>query len=145
MARKSSLAIVAAMIGLIGVAASGCKGGGSGAFARRSKSSTATNYSDSRGASAAGPALGRNEPAARFERNDPQARSTAASNVSHRPTKPQLTCPVSGKPLGVNSAPIVTLVDGEPIFVCSDACVKKVQRDPDKYLAKVRAEVARKE
>ena len=50
----------------------------------------------------------------------------------------QKVCPVSGEELGGDMGPPVKLVvKGEPIFICCKACEKKINADPDKYLAKV--------
>ena len=125
----------------LSVVVAGCKGGG-GPFASRRKNENASNSAKLQYRTASGPSLFRREatPAAREE---VAAGSTA--NTTGRPTRPQITCPVDAKRLGVESAPIVTVVKGEPIFVCSHACEKKVQKEPEKYLARVRAEVARRD
>lgn len=50
----------------------------------------------------------------------------------------QKICPVSGEELGGDMGPPVKLVvKGEPIFLCCKSCEKKVNADPDTYLAKV--------
>jgi hypothetical protein len=67
----------------------------------------------------------------------------SSADTAARPTRPQITCPVDGKRLGIDSPPLVTVVNGEPVFVCSHGCEKKVHQDPNRYLARVRAEVAR--
>lgn len=59
-----------------------------------------------------------------------------------RPYGGQKTCPVMGDALGGMGAPIPVTVQGETVYVCCKGCVAKVQRDPDKYLAIVRAERA---
>lgn len=45
--------------------------------------------------------------------------------------------------LGAHGNPIPVTVRGQAIYVCCQGCVKQVQADPDKYLAKVAAERAR--
>jgi len=52
----------------------------------------------------------------------------------------QKTCPVTDEALGSMGKPIPVTVKGETIYVCCRGCTKKVQADPDQYLAKVRAE-----
>jgi hypothetical protein len=47
---------------------------------------------------------------------------------------------VTGEELGSMGNPIPVTVKGETVLVCCQGCVKKVQRNPDKYLAKVHAE-----
>lgn len=54
----------------------------------------------------------------------------------------QKTCPVMGDALGSMGAPIPVVANGETIYVCCKGCVRRVQADPDKYLAIVRAERA---
>lgn len=57
-------------------------------------------------------------------------------------SKPQHSCPVDGSSLGGSGAPVTVTLKGEPVFVCCPACAKKAQKDPDKVLARVRAETA---
>lgn len=52
----------------------------------------------------------------------------------------QKTCPVTGEALDSMGSPVPVALKGETIYVCCPACVAKVQRDPDAYLQKVRAE-----
>ncbi len=49
----------------------------------------------------------------------------------------QKMCPVSDEELGGMGPPVKMLVKGEPIFLCCKGCEKRVNADPDKYLAKV--------
>ena len=50
----------------------------------------------------------------------------------------QKVCPVTGEEFGGDMGPPVKLiVQGEPIFICGKGCEKKINADPDKYLAKV--------
>jgi hypothetical protein len=51
----------------------------------------------------------------------------------------QKLCPVTDEELGSHDmgAPVKLIVNGEPIFICCKGCEKKVNADPDKYLAKV--------
>lgn len=44
-------------------------------------------------------------------------------------------CPVMGKPLP--EKPASTVVKGRKIFVCCPPCTKKIEADPEPYLAKV--------
>jgi hypothetical protein len=59
-----------------------------------------------------------------------------------RPYGGQKTCPVMGNELGAMGSPIPVNVLGDTVFVCCRGCVSKLQRDPDRYLAKVMAERA---
>ncbi|MBY0514192.1 MAG: hypothetical protein K2P78_09820 [Gemmataceae bacterium] len=45
--------------------------------------------------------------------------------------------------LGAHGTPIPVTVRGQTVYVCCRGCVKRVQADPDKYLAKVAEERAR--
>lgn len=49
----------------------------------------------------------------------------------------QAVCPVMDEPLGGMGQPIKLLVGGKPLFLCCKGCIKKVQADPEKYLAMV--------
>lgn len=59
-----------------------------------------------------------------------------------KPYGGQKLCPVTGDELGSMGEPIPVSVRGQTIWVCCRGCVAKVQRDPEKYLAKLRAERA---
>ena len=59
-----------------------------------------------------------------------------------RPYGGQKTCPVMGDELGAMGPPIPVNVRGDTVFVCCRGCVSKLQRDPDRYLAKVMTERA---
>lgn len=52
----------------------------------------------------------------------------------------QKTCPVSGEALGSMGPPVPVTVQGQTIYVCCKGCVKAVQDDPEKYIAKVNDE-----
>ncbi len=49
----------------------------------------------------------------------------------------QAVCPVMDEPLGGMGQPIKLLVGGKPLFLCCKGCIKKVQAEPEKYLAMV--------
>ncbi len=49
----------------------------------------------------------------------------------------QRLCPVTGKELGSMGPPVTVNVLGRSIQVCCPACVSQVQRNPQKYLARV--------
>ncbi|KLU02340.1 hypothetical protein RISK_005406 [Rhodopirellula islandica] len=49
----------------------------------------------------------------------------------------QAVCPVMDEPLGGMGQPIKLLVGGKPLFLCCKGCIKKVQSEPEKYLAMV--------
>ncbi len=47
----------------------------------------------------------------------------------------QVRCPVMDEPLGSMGKPIKVLVGSMPMFLCCKGCIKKVQAEPEKYLA----------
>jgi YHS domain-containing protein len=55
--------------------------------------------------------------------------------------KPDLltTCPVSGDKLGEMGKPDVFVYQGQEIKLCCSGCKKDFDKDPAKYLAKIRA------
>ena len=119
----------------------GCKGGGGG-FAGRKNSETAARSSGPALGSPAKYASSRNEPAALQAPESVAFHTSHSSAATTRPSSPQLTCPVEGNSLGQGGAPVTVTLKGEPVFVCSQACAKKAQKDPDKYLSKVHRETA---
>lgn len=70
--------------------------------------------------------------------NPPAATATAAQS----PYGGQKTCPVTGEALGSMGPAVPVTVQGETVYVCCPGCAAKIKRDPDGYLAKVRAERA---
>lgn len=67
------------------------------------------------------------EPAAKAKK--PAAKETAE-------LKPQSVCPVMGGKIKKDS---YVDVKGKRIYMCCDGCAKAIKSDPDKYLAKIRA------
>ena len=55
--------------------------------------------------------------------------------------KPDLltTCPVSGEKLGEMEPPTVIVYQGQEVKFCCASCKKDFDKDPAKYLAKIRA------
>ncbi len=49
----------------------------------------------------------------------------------------QKTCPVMDEPLGSMGGPVKLMVGDKPVFLCCRGCIKKVEAEPAKYLAKV--------
>ncbi|WP_233903423.1 hypothetical protein [Stieleria maiorica] len=47
----------------------------------------------------------------------------------------QKTCPVMDEPLGSMGNPVKVMVGDKPIFLCCKGCVRRVQAEPEKYLA----------
>jgi hypothetical protein len=102
-------------------------------------------YGDtSKSAGKAAPRSGR----ADSQSGEPQTKMDAHEGEDHS-TGPELSptdqaladqqkvCPVSDEELGGMGPPIKLVVKGEPVFICCKGCEKKVNADPDKYLAKV--------
>jgi Cu(I)/Ag(I) efflux system membrane fusion protein len=50
----------------------------------------------------------------------------------------QRVCPVSGERLGSMGKPFKVTVKGKTFFLCCDGCQEELNKDPDKYLAKLK-------
>jgi hypothetical protein len=50
----------------------------------------------------------------------------------------QKICPVSGELLGKMGPPIKVDVQGQPVFICCEACQEDLLAKPDEYLAKLK-------
>lgn len=50
----------------------------------------------------------------------------------------QKICPVMDTPLGDHGNPIKLIVGDQPLYVCCKGCIRKVQQDPQAFLAKSR-------
>ena len=51
----------------------------------------------------------------------------------------QKICPVSGEKLGEMGTPFKVTVKGRDVFLCCPSCKEDLEKDPDKYLAKLDA------
>lgn len=49
----------------------------------------------------------------------------------------QAKCPVMDESLGSMGQPIKLLIGGKPLYLCCKGCIKKVQAEPEKFLAMV--------
>jgi Cu(I)/Ag(I) efflux system membrane fusion protein len=49
----------------------------------------------------------------------------------------QHICPVSGEMLGTMGLPVKVDVNGNQIWICCEHCKESIQKDPEKYLAKL--------
>ena len=67
-----------------------------------------------------------------------------APAVAGVPYGGQKKCPVTGEDLGSMGDPIPVTVKGQTVYVCCRGCAAKAQRDPDKTLAAVAADLARR-
>jgi YHS domain-containing protein len=65
----------------------------------------------------------------------------AGDTNSVAPAKPDLlaTCPVSGDKLGEMGKPYVFVYQGQEVKLCCSGCKKDFDKDPAKYVAKIRA------
>ena len=63
------------------------------------------------------------------------------NSVAPAKPKPDLltTCPVSGDKLGEMGPPYVFVYKGQEIKLCCSGCKKDFDKDPAKYVAKIRA------
>ena len=63
------------------------------------------------------------------------------NSVAPAKPKPDLltTCPVSGEKLGEMAPPYVFVYQGQEVKLCCSGCKKDFDKDPAKYLAKIRA------
>lgn len=73
------------------------------------------------------------------EAEESKEEKPADSEVKERPSEPYLlpTCPVSGEKLGSMGDPVVLTVEGREVKLCCKGCVRKIEKDPAKYLATV--------
>ena len=117
-----SLAVLVAGVSL------GCRGGGG--HASRAASHAAIRRP--------GPDLG-NPTGIAAERRDPVslARAPAVAYLEGQSPGSQRTCTVSGQPFGGDRDPIPVIMNGEAVLVCSPDCAKKLQKNPDRYLARL--------
>jgi YHS domain-containing protein len=69
------------------------------------------------------------------------ASTAAAADTTDAPPKPdRLTiCPVSGDKLGEMGKPHVFVYQGQEVRLCCPDCKKDFDKDPAKYLKKIRA------
>lgn len=54
------------------------------------------------------------------------------------PTYPLKTCVVSGEKLGEMGEPVNYVYKGRLVRFCCSACIKNFEKDPEKYLAKIK-------
>jgi YHS domain-containing protein len=69
------------------------------------------------------------------------ASTAMAADTTNAPPKPDLltTCPVSGDKLGEMGKPLVFVYQGQEIKLCCGGCKKDFDKDPAKYIKKIRA------
>jgi YHS domain-containing protein len=66
-----------------------------------------------------------------------EARAAQAAERAPRPY-PLDTCPVSGAKLGSMGEPVVYVYEGQEIRFCCAGCIPQFEKDPDKYMKKIR-------
>jgi YHS domain-containing protein len=52
----------------------------------------------------------------------------------------QKVCPVGDGPLGSMGMPYKVTVNGRDVYLCCEGCKETIEKDPDKYLAKLDAQ-----
>jgi YHS domain-containing protein len=62
----------------------------------------------------------------------------ALSTEDQKLARAQKTCPVSEEELGSMGTPIKVSGGGETVFLCCEGCRKRFERNPQKYLAKMK-------
>ncbi len=63
------------------------------------------------------------------------------TNAVPPPPKPDLlkTCPVSDETLGEMGKPVIFVYEGQEVKLCCKGCKKDFDKDPAKYIKKIRA------
>ena len=78
----------------------------------------------------------------RQETATPAAESLAAlaelSPADRAAAAKQGVCPVSDEKLGAMGAPVKVVVKGQTVFLCCEHCKAAIEKNPDKYLAKLK-------
>lgn len=64
----------------------------------------------------------------------PQVTQAALEQADQAGIAQQKTCPVTGAALGSMGGPIKLLVGNQPVYLCCQGCLGKVQQNPDYYL-----------
>ena len=54
----------------------------------------------------------------------------------------QKICPVGGEPLGSMGTPVKVMVGERAVFLCCEGCREAIEKEPEKYLAKLDAPAA---
>ena len=68
-------------------------------------------------------------------------RAADTNSAAATPPKPDklATCPVSGEKLGEMGKPNVFVYQGQEVKLCCSGCKKDFDKDPAKYMTKIRA------
>ncbi len=70
--------------------------------------------------------------------NQPPAPASSFSAEDRQLIEKQKDCPVSGQPLGSMDGPYRAEVEGRVVFLCCKSCTTALNKDPAKYLAKLK-------
>jgi Cu(I)/Ag(I) efflux system membrane fusion protein len=62
------------------------------------------------------------------------------SDADRAAAEKQRVCPVSGLVLGAMGKPYKVTVKGKTVFLCCPGCEEKIMKNPDTYLAKLKAD-----
>ncbi|WP_390621597.1 hypothetical protein [Roseimaritima sediminicola] len=74
---------------------------------------------------------------AKYVSGRPEVTVASATKADADTIARQKVCPVMDEPLGSMGTPVKVSVGDKPIFLCCKGCVKKIQAEPAKYLARV--------
>ena len=77
--------------------------------------------------------------AAREEDEEIQKNLEKLSPEDRQVAMRQKICPVSGEKLGSMGPPYKVTVSGVEVLLCCDGCEAEIKKDPEKYLAKLKA------
>lgn len=108
------------------IAGVGCSSKSSG-----KSGSTADSKSDGKSGSAGG--HGKHEHSATVT-----ASLAKLSETDRASAEKQMMCPVSDEHLGSMGVPIKLTVKGKDVWICCNACKESMEKDPEKYLAKLK-------
>ena len=70
--------------------------------------------------------------------SQPPAPASSFSAEDRQLIEKQKDCPVSGQPLGSMDGPYRAEVEGKVVFLCCKSCTTALNKDPAKYLAKLK-------
>ena len=118
MRRIGILALLGAVVGL-GLVAAGC-------------SSKKTSKTDEGAAKKTGE-HGKHEHSGKVKEN-----LAKLSDDDRASAEKQEMCPVTGEHLGSMGVPKKVTVKGQQVWICCDGCKDTIEKDPDKYLAKLK-------
>jgi YHS domain-containing protein len=107
----------------------GCKPAEQTAEKAKAAKPEAAQGAAAKGPEASGPPAEEGEIAKSLAQLSPEDRAAAER---------QKVCPVTGQLLGSMDKPVKMTVKGQAVFLCCPACEDDFNKDPDKYLAKLK-------